>query len=177
MRSIWSKGVPPLIWITGLPGSGKSTLAASLASHFRSQDMPCVFLDGDELREILGRNDASRDYTTDSRKDLAQIYSRLASKLNQQDLIVVIATVSLFWEVLEHNRSTNPNYVEVFLNVDSQILHTGERKLLYDETLKLDLVSELPRNPDLVLHASNESDRNDWFKELLNFLGDSLNED
>ena len=85
--------MPPLIWITGLPGSGKSTLAASLASHFRSQDMPCVFLDGDELREILGRNDASRDYTTDSRKDLAQIYSRLASKLNQQDLIVVIATV------------------------------------------------------------------------------------
>jgi len=170
MRSILHKGVPPLIWITGLPGSGKSTLAASLASHFRTTGTPCIFLDGDELREILGRNAASCDYTTESRKGLAQIYARLASNLNQQGLVVVVATVSLFWEVLENNRTTNPNYVEVFLDVDRQMLHTGDRRLLYDETLKMNLVSELPRNPDLILRASNESDRIDWFKELLSFL-------
>lgn len=177
MRSMCNKGVPPLIWITGLPGSGKSTLGAALVQHFRSDGTPCVFLDGDELRQILGRIDHDGDYTMQSRRELAQIYSRLATKLNLQGLVVVVATVSMFLEVYDSNRRANSNYVEVFLNVDRELLSSGPRKEMYEESLELNLLSEFPLNPDLMLHAKTEEDRYVWFTELLVFLGESLNED
>lgn len=42
-----------VLWFTGLSGAGKSTLADALREALTSPDLPCVRLDGDQLRAGL----------------------------------------------------------------------------------------------------------------------------
>lgn len=152
----------PLLWITGLPGSGKSTLANQVVSVIRISGRQCVLLDGDSLRAILGRTNPDSDYSMQSRKEIAMTYSKIGALLNSQGLMVVISTVSLFWEVQEFNRKNLPNYCEVFLDVDLDLLHSGERKNLYDSVLRETLIPEFPKNPDIILRATKAIDRKNW---------------
>lgn len=160
----------PLLWITGLPGSGKSTLANQVVEVIRLSGRQCVLLDGDTLRSILGRTNPDLDYSMQSRKEIAMVYSKIGALLNTQGLTVVIATVSLFWEVQEFNRQNLPNYCEVFLDVDLDLLYSGERKNLYDSVLRETLIPEIPKNPDIVLHANRANDRENWLGILLHEL-------
>ncbi len=48
-----SQGI--VVWITGRPASGKSTFGGLLAGLLRADGVPCALLDGDEIREALGR--------------------------------------------------------------------------------------------------------------------------
>jgi adenylylsulfate kinase len=161
---------PFLIWITGMPGSGKTTLANNLASSLRVKGQHCIQLDGDELRHILRKEDLNTDYSLESRLELALLYSRLAVFLNSQGFIVVVSTVSLFWEVHKWNRLNTKNYFEVFLDVDSSLLDTVPRSGLYKAALESHFSPEFPVNPDLVLKAKNTTDRTSW----LSILEDSL---
>jgi adenylylsulfate kinase len=149
-----------------MPGSGKSTLANQIVDVIRNSGKQCVWLDGDSLRAILGRANPDSDYTMESRKEIAMIYSKIGTLLNSQGLIVVISTVSLFWEVHAFNRRNVPNYYEVFLDVDLDLLYTGERKNLYDSILRKSLTPEFPKNPDIILRASNSIDRENWLSIL-----------
>ena len=45
-----------VIWITGLSGAGKTTLAIELVQKLERLNIKPVRLDGDSLREILGKN-------------------------------------------------------------------------------------------------------------------------
>lgn len=47
-------------WFTGLSGAGKTTLAEGLATHYRSQGIHSVVLDGDALRNTLERFELQR---------------------------------------------------------------------------------------------------------------------
>lgn len=101
-------------WITGLSGAGKSTLARMLVEHLRNCGRTVVFLDGDDMRAVMGRTNA---HTRDERLDLALSYGRLGKLIASQGIDVVIATISLFHEVHEWNRKNLPGYVEIYLDV------------------------------------------------------------
>jgi adenylylsulfate kinase-like enzyme len=152
-----------VIWITGLSGAGKSTLAKELIDRIRAQGEPCVFLDGDELREVFGAAAANaRNHGREGRLALAMQYSHLCRVIASQGLTVVIATISLFREVHAWNRANLPGYFEVYLKVPVEELRRRDPKGIYRrfDAGELDNVAGLDLPVD-------EPDAADWVVEFL----------
>jgi adenylylsulfate kinase-like enzyme len=100
-----------VIWITGLSGAGKTTLARELVARLREEAVPVVMLDGDELREVLGAEAmTTASHERAGRLSLAMRYARLCRMLAEQELTVVIATISLFPEVHARNQAILMGY-------------------------------------------------------------------
>jgi len=141
-----------VFWITGLSGAGKSTIGFDYYQRLLSRGLSCVFLDGDELRLILGGQDG---YDYDSRKNLAFRYSRLCKLISDQNINVVIATISMFDDVRNWNRDNIDNYVEIYLKVNLAELIRRDQKNIYSSKQKnvIGHTSEYeePKNPDIVL--------------------------
>ena len=148
-----------VVWITGLSGAGKTTLAAELVEILRSKGRDVVSLDGDELRHVLGpEGDQPSSYGREDRLAIAMRYSRLCQMLANQNLTVVIATISLFSEVHEWNRKNIAGYFEVFLDVPVEELKRRDPKNIYRNFFEgkisnvagLDFTVDFPRESDLV---------------------------
>jgi adenylylsulfate kinase len=162
-------------WITGLSGAGKSTLAARLARHLRNQGRPVVVLDGDELREALGREAA---HACAERLALAMSYARLCRLLANQGLDVVVATISLFHQVHEWNRSNLAAYLEILLEVPMEELCQRDPKRLYERVTRgeiasvagFDLAVEMPKAPHIVLQQRDGLSAEATFFALLQSL-------
>lgn len=148
-----------VVWITGLSGSGKTTLAREFVSLLRNSGDNVVFLDGDELREILSFDESGDEqFSRQSRLKLAKQYANLCKLISLQGATVVIATISLFNEIHKWNRLNLPNYLEVFLDVPLEILRKRDPKGIYknfdekrlDQIVGLDLEFDTPFSPDLI---------------------------
>jgi len=66
-----------------------------------------------------------------------------------------MSTISLIHEIHEYNRRSNPNYYEVFLEVNPDILTKRDKKQLYtiknEQVMGLTQEPEYPKNPNLIL--------------------------
>tara|TARA_Y100000746_G_C15232197_1_gene337890 strand:- start:6 stop:524 length:519 start_codon:yes stop_codon:yes gene_type:complete len=145
-----------LYWFTGLSGAGKTTIGSLFFKHLKEAGKNVVFLDGDILRAIFLDN---QKYALSDRKKLAMRYSNLCKMLVDQDINVVIATISMFDEVREWNRKNIKNYKEVYIKVPIDILIKRDKKNIYSGALKgkiknvmgIDIEFEEPRTPDITI--------------------------
>ncbi|CAN5530665.1 cytidine diphosphoramidate kinase [soil metagenome] len=152
-----------LIWITGLAGSGKSTLAKEVYAQFKARHTNSVLLDGDHFREIVG-NDAG--YDNDGRLINAWRIARMCKFLCSQEIHVVCATMSLYKEIHDFNRTNNSGYIEVFVDTPMDELISRDQKKLYSRALKgeiknvvgVDLDFDKPVQADLVLKNLKRED-------------------
>ncbi|TWD50739.1 adenylylsulfate kinase [Agrobacterium vitis] len=120
------------IWITGLSGAGKSTLSRILVRKLQEIEPRTIFLDGDELREVMSAAAwDGGDHDRNQRLGLAMRYARLCRLLAAQGFTVVIATISLFREVQTWNRENQPNYFEIYLKVPIDELRRRDPKGIY----------------------------------------------
>lgn len=140
-----------VIWITGLSAAGKTTLASKLVTRLPGNSL---LLDGDALRGAL--KSLELGYKWEERRKLAFAYARLAQMLAKQRQIVVVATVALFHEVHAWNRTQQPCYYEVFLDVPEEIRRGRDKKGVYSREMKknsniagIDVPVEFPKTPDL----------------------------
>jgi cytidine diphosphoramidate kinase len=166
-----------VIWITGYSGAGKTTIAKLLTSELNKHDLPIAYLDGDELREILITNqNAPSGYDRNERLSLSRRYSSLAKLLTDQGLIVVVATISLYKEIHQWNRTNLENYYEVFLDVPLEIRQARDPKGIYNRYARglernvagLDLEADVPNSPDLTIrYREGISPENQMF-EIIN---------
>lgn len=121
-----------VIWITGLSGAGKSTLAHKVLANLRADGKPAIMLDGDEMRDVFGAVEPNlQNHSREARLALSMQYARLCRLIAAQNLIVIIATISLFSEVHEWNRANLPGYFEVFLRVPVKELRRRDPKGIY----------------------------------------------
>ena len=165
-----------VVWITGLSGAGKTTLAQAIVKHLRDNGQHVIFLDGDELRDILNRplnNVQSHD--RESRLALAMQYAQLCRMLAMQGVIVVIATISLFKEIHSWNRTNLPNYFEIYLDVPLDELRRRDPKTIYhrfdrgeiENVAGLDVDIDKPQNPDWLEVFDKHKPINKLVNELL----------
>ena len=116
-----------IIWIMGLAGSGKTTIGKNLYNEIKKNIPNVVYLDGDELRDIIGFH----EYDKQSRIDVAIKRSKIANFLSNQGIIVIVTTISMFKEVYEFNRSNIDNYIEVYIECSMDELIKRNQKGLY----------------------------------------------
>ena len=168
-----------VVWITGLSGAGKTTLAQAIVKHLRDNGQDVIFLDGDELRDILNRplnNVQSHD--RESRLALAMQYAQLCRMLAMQGVIVVIATISLFKEIHSWNRKNLPGYFEVYIKVSLEELRRRDPKSIYQRfnsgeiknVAGLDLKIDEPLNAHLIIDYAQKNSLQKSVIQLSNLL-------
>jgi adenylylsulfate kinase-like enzyme len=165
------------IWITGLSGAGKSTLAVDLTGRLRALGQAVVMLDGDELREVFGAANA-QSHSRERRLTLAMQYACLCRVIAKQGMTVVIATISLFREVLVWNRENLPGYFEVYLKVPLEELRRRDSKGIYRafdagklaNVTGLDLSIDEPEAADLIFEFLPGQTVDAMVDELINQL-------
>ncbi|MCV3420432.1 adenylyl-sulfate kinase [Campylobacter lari] len=146
-----------IITLTGLAGSGKSTIGKALYNTLKQDYANIIYLDGDEFRDILG----AYDYDKQSRINLAIKRSKFAKFLNDQGMIVIITTISMFNEIYAYNRKNLKHYFEVYVKCDMEELIKRDQKNLYSKALRkeiqnvvgVDIEFDFP-NSDLVIENS-----------------------
>ncbi len=164
-----------VLWITGLSGSGKTTLAQAISKELKLISFDHVLLDGDELREVFSTTQSGQNYDRESRIVLALQYSRLCKMLSDQNLMVIIATISLFGEVQSWNRSNIKNYFEVFIDIPLSALKSRDSKNIYSKfalgeinnVAGLDLPIDLPTAPDVRIEQFSLQEIKSKVKDIL----------
>ncbi|TLD88192.1 adenylyl-sulfate kinase [Helicobacter sp. MIT 05-5294] len=175
---MWVKeGKGLVVWLCGLAGSGKSTLGKALYEAIKSEIPNVVYLDGDELRELLGHF----EYDKQGRIEVALKRSKFAHFLSSQGLVVVVTTISLFDEIYKYNRETLQHYLEVYVECSLEELQRRDQKGLYSGALKgiiqnvvgVDIPFVEP-NADIILQNSSpnglEQKVQDIFNQIEEFL-------
>lgn len=120
-----------VIWFTGLAGSGKSFLAEALCEKLREKINNVIYLDGDELRELLGHF----GYDKASRIEVSLKRSRFAHFLSEQKMLVVVSAISMWEEIYTFNRKNLKNYFEIYVKCDFEELKRRDKKGLYSGAL------------------------------------------
>ncbi|MBM0637573.1 adenylyl-sulfate kinase [Campylobacter sp. VicNov18] len=151
----------PVFWFTGLAGSGKSTIGKALYEKLKQKYKNIIYLDGDELRDIIGHY----GYDKKSRIDMALKRSKFAKFLNDQGMIVIVTTISMFNEIYIYNRKELKNYYEIYIECDMQELIKRDQKGLYtkalnkeiDNVVGIDIAFDQPK-PHLIINNSYQND-------------------
>lgn len=116
-----------VLWLTGLAGSGKSSIGRELYTQMKQEYAHVVYLDGDELRELLG----VYSYDRQGRIAVAKKRSNFARFLSQQGIITIVTTISMFSEIYRYNRARLENYLEVYIHCEWEELLRRDQKSLY----------------------------------------------
>lgn len=164
---------PYIIWFTGLAGSGKSTIGKALYEKLKQEHKNIIYLDGDELRDIIGHY----GYDKQSRIDMALKRAKFVKFLNEQDMIVIVTTISMFNEIYEYNRKNFENYIEVYIKCDLQELIKRDQKRLYTQALEgkiknvvgIDIKFDKPKT-DFIIDNSLQNDLDDKVDKVLSKL-------
>ena len=147
-----------VIWITGLSGAGNSTIARATAEQLREIGITPVLIDGDEIRDAICDPHTGHDRA--SRLVNAYRICRMAKLMAEQGHCVIVATMSLFHEIHDWNRTNLPNYFEVWIEADLLTLNKLDPRGLYSQAASgvthnvagVDLTYERPIRPDLIMN-------------------------
>jgi adenylylsulfate kinase len=150
-----------VIWLTGLSASGKTTLSKAFEKMYKQTIPNLVLLDGDVIRQLYS-NDLG--YEEADRVTQIKRLQAIASFLEQQSIVVMVAALYANDELLKYNRENFKEYFEVYLRADVSFLREREIKELYKNALAgktqnvvgVDIPWHEPRHSDMVFEASEK---------------------
>lgn len=121
---------PFTVWLTGLSGAGKSTLAHALDHTLLSHGVPCLLLDGDNLRLGLSQD---LGFDAAARRENIRRAAELALLANDAGLPVVAALISPLRSDREAARAIigAARFVEVHLDTPLAVCEQRDPKGLY----------------------------------------------
>ena len=134
-------------------------------------------VDGDEIRQLFGRQSVENTYSIAARRQLSELIQRLSGWLAQQDVNVVCCTISAFPDIRNGNRDIFDCYFEVFIDTPMDILKQRDNKSIYDRAfagelqnvIGVDLPFEAPANSDLRIEniAQDPNFPETWVDKIL----------
>jgi adenylylsulfate kinase len=167
--------IPTTYWITGLSGAGKTTLLPYLTKSVQlNSNLPCVFFDGDQLRNILN----IKSFSIQARIENGLRYGRLCKYLNEQGLNVVIACIGLFDEIHDWNIKNIKSLKYILLDVPIEELIQRDPKGIYKDSsgnlksniVGLDIPACFPVEADVHFKWDNKSCKEKMIKYCLEKL-------
>ena len=152
---------PVVVWLTGLPASGKSSLSEWVADALRRKGFKVEQLDGEMVRRLFPQT----GFTRPERDEHVRRLGFLASKLEQQGVCVVAATVSPYADSRDFVRSVCRNFVEVHVATPLAECERRDPKGLYAQARKgqirnftgVDDPYEAPLAPEVLVNPGSET--------------------
>ena len=152
-----------VIWVIGLAGSGKTTVANMLRDAFWTAKKPVVLLDGDNVRDVFG-NDLG--FTKRDRLINARRIRSLCYLLDQQNIDVVCAILSISQADRDWCRTNLNNYKEIYLDVSVDMIEARGDRVIYQQykdgetknVVGYDIQFEVPDKSDFIIENTNSID-------------------
>lgn len=155
-------------FITGLPGSGKSSIAKKIMPKIQKNFGKTILFHGDEIRKIFSLN----KYSSTDRRRIALQYVKLCKKLTNNNINVILATVSLFDSIRNWNKKNFKNYIEIYIKADLKKIIKSKKKFFYKKETKnvvgLSIKPEYPKKPNIKIKNDLKEDLNKLSKTLYN---------
>ncbi|MFD0590225.1 adenylyl-sulfate kinase [Paenibacillus sp. GCM10027627] len=150
------------IWLTGLPSSGKTTTARALTEAFRAKGHAVECLDGDELRQALGRE---LGFSREDRMENVRRAVYICRMLNRNGITAVVAMISPYAEMREYARVQLDYFTEVYVECPLEECIRRDVKGLYARAIAGEIPSftgvsdryEPPAHPDIVVRTDLSS--------------------
>ena len=150
-----------VLWFIGMSGAGKTKLSTIVYNILKPKISNLILLDGDILRELYG----DIGHTIEERRINHIRFSKLSKFLNDQNIHVIGATLSIFPDLREWNRKNIKDYTEVYLKVPLEILKNRDSKGIYSNAMKgkinnvvgIDIDFPEPKNSQLILDNSKDN--------------------
>jgi len=117
-----------VLWLTGKSGAGKTEIGKQLHEKLKPLLPNLIFLDGDQLREVLGKD---LDFTIQDRYTSEERASRLSKLLSDQNIHIIFARLSNAPDIREWNKRHVKDFREIYLKVDDTVLHERDSKGFY----------------------------------------------
>lgn len=112
-------------------------------------------------------------YSKEERLERACRYCTLCKLLTDQGINVIICTIAMFDEIRNWNRENVENYVEVFLDVDMEVLKARNRKGLYskinDKVAGVDFEVEFPKSPDIIIKNNEKKVLEESVQKIIDY--------
>jgi adenylylsulfate kinase len=152
---------PAVIWLTGLSAAGKTTIANTLQEKFKAVQVMPELLDGDEIRKLTG--ETGFDEASRIRHNLR--VGQMASALEKEGKIVIVALISPYAEIRKQVRNMCHHFIEVYVATDLEICIQRDPKGLYKKALAGEIklftgISspyEIPRDPEIILDTQYQT--------------------
>jgi adenylylsulfate kinase-like enzyme len=80
-----------IIWLFGRSGAGKTTLASHLVSRYKALGMPCLWVDGDRVRQGLSQE---LGFTPSERMENHRRIIEVANIAEEQGLQVIVSAIA-----------------------------------------------------------------------------------
>ena len=110
-----------------------------------------ILLDGDQLR----LSTVPSGYTTEERRNGAYFNFELAQLLTNQNIDVVLCSISMYDDARAWAREHIENYTEIYIKVKWETLYKRDQKGLYSSGTKnvvgVDILCEEPKTPDFII--------------------------
>jgi len=165
-----------LFWITGLSGSGKTSIAEKIKYEISRNYGPTLTISGDDLRKLFNY----KKFSKNARLNYALSYSNFCKYVTDQNINVIISTVSLFHKVRKWNRSNIQNYLEIYIKADIKKIIKLKKKKIYLKKGKvgpimgINIKPEFPKNPHIKIqnnfNQSISKISDNIFKQILKKL-------
>lgn len=117
-----------LVWIAGRPSAGKSTLASGIRRELARRAVPCVVLDGDDVRRALA---PELGYAREDRDRFYARLARLGAMLCEQGFVVLIAATANRVAYRTAARDLVSSFVEVLVDTPAEECARRDDKGLY----------------------------------------------
>ena len=114
------------VCIFGLSSSGKTTLARLFVERLREKKVPCALIDGDEIRELF---EVKYGHDANGRMLQSKRILRLASWVEKQGIIPVIAMIHPFQEDRDLFKDKLSNYFQAYLKCDIEKCAKRDEKI------------------------------------------------
>ena len=131
-------------------------------------------LHGKELRKIFSLN----GYSKDERLNNGKFFINFLDLLIKQKINIIFAGASLFDELRSINRKKFLNYVEIHIKTDFKKVVKLSNKKIYNTKAKnvvgLDIKSELPKNPSIIINNTFDNNLDTLVKKLNNKINSHI---
>lgn len=155
-----------VLYLTGLSGAGKTTLAALIERELNDRGMRTFLLDGDELRQGIGRD---LGFTDADRIENVRRVTEIAKLMVDAGLVVIVALISPFRAERDAARArfAPGEFMEVFVDAPLTICEERDPKGLYERARRgeikgftgIDSRYEPPLQPDFQVDTVKQSSR------------------
>lgn len=150
------------LWFIGLSAAGKTTLGRLAAKLLRERGIPCVSVDGNDIRDLFEKKFG---FDPQSRRKQTNRIKNISKWLSSNGVLPIVSIIHPFEDDRVRCREELDGYYEVFLDCEINTCMFRDDKNVYAPAMEgqkkhvigLDIPFEPPKQYDLMLDSGTNS--------------------